>query len=282
MRAKTLVLSAERSPQSRLLIDEHKQVRHQPPKHSIHQHPRIPQKQSLPKNHGHNRDIHRIPHVAVKPLDHQMSRGEDRSRRTNALQRKPCERIQHHDYPRSDQHHSHHSKRHKAEERRAHLPSRNPPGNPPHHCPWSQQQKNRRPHDGQPTPPTTGGHVSVHANLLPLRPTPLQNLARIRIQFPGRAILETWLPPRQPILPSRQPPQPPRAPRRCSRITPPSSSSASPPWSSSPPEQASTLAASAPASAPSISASSRPSPASSSSPSAPAPSIKLSSASPTS
>src|SRR5260370_1348680 len=46
-----------------------------------------------------------------------------------------------------------------------HKQERNPPGNPPPDCPRSQHQKNRRPHDGQPAPPTTDDYFRVHANL---------------------------------------------------------------------------------------------------------------------
>jgi hypothetical protein len=142
--AKVFILCLKTPPQRRLFIKQDKQMKAHPNQKSVFQHLDIPKQKSLPKDHRFERQIHWIPHIPVKPADHQMPRRKNRRRRSQSLQRESSKRIQQDRKASQNQQNSEPSKKRKTKQRSLHPPARNPPGHKSSHGSGRKQQEEDR------------------------------------------------------------------------------------------------------------------------------------------
>ena len=128
VRAIGLVFAAEGLAQGGLLIGQDEYVHYESGNEAVLEDAHVAEKKALAENHGHNRDVHRIPDEAVKAFDDQVLRGEDGRRGADALEGKAGEGFEQHGESDDHQQDADYAKRSETEERWLNLPAGNPIG----------------------------------------------------------------------------------------------------------------------------------------------------------
>src|SRR5580704_1055864 len=147
VRAERFVFRAESLAQRGFLVGQDKQVRYQPREQRVLENANVTEQQRLFQYYGDHRDIHRIANVTIKTLHHQVARRKDGRGRAQSLQRKTRKRIEHYERAGSNQQDAGHPQWRVAPERRADLPSRNPPGHQSRYAAGCEHQEERCSHE---------------------------------------------------------------------------------------------------------------------------------------
>lgn len=111
----------------RLLVEYDEQVRGDPAQEAPFQHTRASKQQPLADDDGEERDVHRIPHVAIPPGDDEVLWRRDGCRCAEALQRESREGVENDREARDDEDDADPTERREAEQRWGDVPAAQEP-----------------------------------------------------------------------------------------------------------------------------------------------------------